>query len=354
LCHTIAARRIAYENSKHSGAARLGPDPALHPAVLTTTKIMRDAGMQRLGGVTVMLLGALVALGVPARSDAGCGCAKPAPPRAAIRPFFGSMDQHVTLFDERLGNVGQYDVLFESLDGTTDWSRGKMRSRRDLADGARRPQLRVKVPDVGLGPCRISVWRQGVKIYGLEPEQFTVIAPPVALHDFTESVSRNGFRTGVGSDGTIYFAMDVSEVSEATAFTGALLGMPLRFAASDVSFYNEQGFLMQLLYPNVPGLFAISAGDDATSDQLRYWRHEFKSYKGEHRKVDARRSDDEDADWHADGSYHVDHDHIVVAIAGTLPDGSRPAPGATPPLRFGIASTPGTLAAAAGTQAPID
>ena len=301
-----------------------------------------------------MLLGALFALGVPANSEAGCGCAKPAPPRAAIRPFFGSVDQQVTLFDDRLGNNGQYDVLFESLDGTTDWSRGKVKSRRDLADGQRRPQLRVKVPEVGLGPCRISVWRQGVKLYGLGSEQFTVIAPPVALHDFAESVSRDGFRAGVGSDGTIYFAMDVSEVSEGTAFTGALAGMPLRFEARDVSFYNAQGFLMQLLDPAVSGLFAIAAGDDATSNQLRYWRHEFKTYKGEHRKVDARRSDDEDADWHADGSYHVDHDHIVVAITATLPDGSRPAPGATPPLHLGIASTPGTLASADGVQAPIN
>ena len=311
-------------------------------------------GMQRLGGVSVMLLGALFALGVPANSQAGCGCAKPAPPRAGIRPFFGSVDQHVTLFDDRLGSTGQYDVLFESLDGTTDWSRGKVKARRDLADGQRRPQLRVKVPDVGFGPCRISVWHQGVKLYGLEPEQFTVIAPPVPLHDFAESVDRNGFRTGVGSDGTIYFAMDVSEVSDATTFTGAVSGMPLRFDARDVSFYNAQGFLMQLLDPNVAGLFEIAAGDDSTSDQLRYWRHEFKTYKSEHRKVDARRSDDEDADWHADGSYHVDHDHIVVAIAATLPAGSRPTPGATPPLLFGIASTPGTLAAAAGVQAPIN
>ncbi len=310
--------------------------------------------MQRLGGVTLMLLGAALALGVPAPASAGCGCAKPAPPRAAIRPFFGSVDQHVALFDERLGNTGQYDVQFESLDGTTDWSRGKVKSPRDLADGQRRPQLRVKVPEVGLGPCRISVWRQDVKIYGLEADQFTVIAPPIALHDFTEGVERTGFRTGVGSDGTMYFAMDVSAVSEATTFTGALLGMPLRFDARDVSFYNAQGFLMQLLDPNVPGLFEIAAGDASTSNQLRYWRHEFKTYKGEHRKVDDRRSDDEDSDWHADGSYHVDHDHIVVAISGTLADGSRPTPGATPPLRFGIASTPGTLAAAAAVQAPIN
>jgi hypothetical protein len=309
--------------------------------------------MQRLGGVTLMLLGAVLALGTPSPASAGCGCAKPAPPRAAIRPFFGSTDQQVTLFDERLGNTGQYDVQFESLDGTSDWSRGKVKSRRDLADGQSRPQLRVKVPDVALGPCRISVWQKGVKLYTLGTDEFTVIAPPIALHDFSEGVARNGFRAGVGSDGTIYLAMDVSEVSDATTFTGAVLGMPLRFDSGDVTFYNAQGFLMQLLDPNAPGLFQITAGDASTSNQLSYWRHEFKTYKSEHRKVDARHPDDDDSDWHADGSYHVDHDHIVVAIAATLPDGSRPTPGATPLLRFGITSTPGTLADATAAQAPI-
>jgi hypothetical protein len=309
--------------------------------------------MQRLGGVTVMLLGAVLALGTPSLASAGCGCAKPAPPRAAIRPFFGAVDQQVSLFDDRLNNTDQYDVQFESLDGTSDWSRGKVKSRRDLADGQRRPQLRVKVPDVGLGPCTISVWQKNVKLYSLGADQFTVIAPPIALHDFSESVVRNGFRTGVGTDGTIYIAVDVSEVSDATAFTGAVLGMPLHFESHDVMFYNAQGFLMQLLDPNVSGLFQISAGDASASNQLIYWRHEFKTYKAEHRKVDARRADDEDSDWHADGSYHVDHDHIVVAIAATLPDGSRPIPGATPLLRFGIVSTPGMLADAAAVQAPI-
>jgi hypothetical protein len=310
--------------------------------------------MQRLGGVTLMLLGAVLALGTPSPASAGCGCAKPAPPRAAIRPFFGSTDQQVTLFDDRLGTTGQYDVQFESLDGTSDWSRGKVKSRRDLADGQRRPQLRVKVPVVNLGPCRISVWQKGVQLYALGADQFTVIAQPIALHDFREGIARNDFRAGVGSDGTIYLAMDVSEVSDATTFTGALLGLPLRFESRDVMFYNAQGFLMQLLDPNVPGLFQITAGDASTSNQLSYWRHEFNTYKSEHRKVDARRPDDDDSDWHADGSYHVDHDHIVVAIAATLPDGSRPTPGATPLLRFGITSTPGTLADAAAAQAPIN
>jgi hypothetical protein len=41
-----------------------------------------------------------------------------------------------------------------------------------------------------------------------------------------------------------------------------------------------------------------------------------------------------------DGTRHVDHDHIVVALRGTLEDGSAPAPGATPPFDLLIASQP--------------
>jgi len=65
--------------------------------------------------------------------------------------------------------------------------------------------------------------------------------------------------------------------------------------------YNQQGFLMQLLDPTSPGLFRITRGGDATSDALTYWRHEFRTYKQDHRRNDVHRTDD-DADWHADGT----------------------------------------------------
>ena len=80
-------------------------------------------------------------------------------------------------------------------------------------------------------------------------------------------------------------------------------------------------------------------GGDTTSDALTYWRHEFRSYKQDHRRNDVHRTDD-DADWHADGTPHIDHDRIVVAISGMLMSGSRPAPGATPPFELVVQSVP--------------
>jgi hypothetical protein len=101
--------------------------------------------------------------------------------------------------------------------------------------------------------------------------------------------------------------------------------------------YNDQGFLMQLLDPSIPGLFDLYAGDADTSTVLSYWRHEFRTYKQQHRQADSFNTDD-DPDWHADGSPHVDHDFIVVAIRGHRTDGMTMAPGATAPFKLAIMS----------------
>jgi hypothetical protein len=293
---------------------------------------------------TLTSLGALAALVLPAPADAGCGCSKPPPARAAVRPFAGYRDQKITLFNDTLAAGQKYDVYFEGHNGSADWSRGKAVTRRDLADGQLRTHLVVPVASVSLGPCRISVWQGGVKRYALSEGDFTVIAPPVTLHDFAEVLVRDNYRTGVGTDGTMYIAVDVEQVNEATTFAGEAVGLPIRFAPEDVAMFNEQGFLMQLLDPDVPGLFRLTRGGSTTSDLLEYWRHEFRTYKQEHRRVDARRANDEDPAWHADGSYHVDHDRIVVAIRGSRDGGGRLEPGATPAFRLVVSSSSEPLA----------
>lgn len=287
----------------------------------------------------LMLLALALTAATPPPAGAGCGCDKPPPPRAQVRPFVGHVDQTITLFDDRFQAGQRYDVLFESTVGASaDWSRGKGLVARDFADAQPRPQLKVRVADVGLGPCRITVYRQGALMLQLADDQFTVAGRPLVLHDFRESISRSNYRAAVGRDGTLYIPVDVAQVNSGTTFTGNALGFPLTFAASDVAIYNDQGFLMQLLDPKIPGLFAIDAGTDQTSNTLTYWRHEFQTYKAAHRQVDAWAPDDNDPDWHANGTYHVDHDHVVVAIRGTLADGSTPAPGATAPFKLVIRS----------------
>jgi len=287
----------------------------------------------------VALMSALVGLAASTPATAGCGCAKPPPPRAAVRPFVGWPNQKVTLFDGRLVPGQMYSVRFMTSDGRSDWSRGKAAAKRDFADGVVRTQLRVQVGAVSLGPCQIDVFSSGALLYSLGDDQFTVTAAPVSLEDVDETISQQDYRAGVGRDGSLYIPVDVTGVSAATTFTGLALGFPLAFGSSNVAMYNDQGFLMQLLDPNVPGLFQIVAGDSLTSTALTYWRHEFKTYKKAHRQLDAFNTDD-DPNWHADGTPHVNHNLIVVAIRGRLANGTTPVPGATPPFQLVITSAP--------------
>src|SRR6266404_8854626 len=110
-------------------------------------------------GTTLMALLALGAFVLPAPVDAGCGCSKPPPPRAAVRPFVGYADQKIVIFDDRLVTGTSYWVQFTATaDGAVDWSRGRAAMRRDFADGQIRLQLRTPVGKVSLGPCSITVW----------------------------------------------------------------------------------------------------------------------------------------------------------------------------------------------------
>lgn len=295
---------------------------------------------------TALLFAILTALSLPTPSLAGCGCDKPPPPRQAIRPFVAHADQTISIFNTALDSGKKYDVQFVSLDGTQGWSRGKSSRRRDFADGQQRQQLRVKVPPLGFGPCQVSVWSQGAQVFAMTDDKLTITGDPVLLHEFTDAVNQINYRAGVDRFGTIYIPVDVSQVDGATRYTGAALGFPVSFQPSDIVMYNEQGFLMQMLDPSNPGLFDLWNADGDTSSVLSYWRHEFRTYKWQHRWLD-QFSVSDDEDWHDNGTYHVDHDHIVLAVTGKLPDGSRVAPGATAPFQLVIMSQPEERTAAA-------
>ncbi len=282
-------------------------------------------------------LAAVLAASVAAPAWAGCGCDKPAPPRAAIRPFVAAATQTVTLFNPHLEEGVAYDVAFESQ-GTTQWSHGAAAARRDIADGESREHLRVSVPDVPLGPCAVSVWRDGVRQFTVAADDFTVAARPIALGELGRT-TRSQYRAAVGTDGTVYIPVDVTDVSDATRFSGTALGLPLQFEARNVAMYNDQGYLMQLLDTTSPRLFDLDGGDLDRSTSLSYWRHEFHTYKTA--EVTAPHVAGDDAgEWHADGTRHVDHDHIVVALRGSFADGTTPEPGATPAFQLVIDSQP--------------
>ena len=294
----------------------------------------------RSGLLVAMGMGALLLCGVSGVAQAGCGCEKPPPPQALVRPFVGHAGERIVLFSDQLHEGDHYQVEFASLtSGVTDWSNGRARRLRDLADGRSRPQLRVVVPDVPFGPVRITVFGRAGQILQLADSEFTVTGKAINLHDFSETITRAGYRAGVGRDGTLYIPVDVSEVTDATSFVAQGEGLGLSFKPQDVSMYNEQGFLMQTLGATNQDWFDIARGAAGDSDAVAYWRHEFRTYKREHRQVRDRGLAD-DNDWHEDGTRHVDHDHIVVAIRGAFANGARPAPGSTPPFTLVVSSTP--------------
>lgn len=290
--------------------------------------------------IVALLITMLGTLFAPSNATAGCGCDKPPPPRVSIRPFVAYADQTITVFHDDIRTGRKYDVQFETAYGWgQQWSRAKGVRKKDFADRQVKDQLRVKVPNLPYGPCKVTIWENGRRIASFSDDKLTITGQPVQVHELREDVHKAMYRAGVDRFGTIYIPVDVSQVSNATRFTGAALGFPVTFSAVDVVMYNEQGFLMQTLDPTAPGLFELYQGDGDISDVLSYWRHEFRTYKEEHRWAD-RFATSDDEEWHDDGTPHIEHDRIVVAITGRLPNGQRPAAGATPPFQLVIMSDP--------------
>src|SRR5882724_84311 len=143
----------------------------------------------------------------------------------------------------------------------------------------------------------------------------------------------------VAADGVAYIAFDATAINLPMVFEARAAGYPLRFGAEDVVFRNIQGFLMQLLMQGapdatqpVPGMFVFPAANpDTDGDTLHYSRHEFTTYFLQHMERQPHAVDPNDGNWHLDGSRHVDHNHLILALMGSV-NGAPPAPGATPPF----------------------
>src|SRR5436309_3214606 len=122
---------------------------------------MQDGGgrreemrMRKRTGLGRTLL-ALLALGAAPRAYGFCGCDKPPPPLAHVRPFVGNPDQTITLFDDRLVPGSRYTVQFTSRDGVSDWSRGKAVTKLDFADPGR--AARWTTGATSSGPTRKTI-----------------------------------------------------------------------------------------------------------------------------------------------------------------------------------------------------
>jgi len=299
--------------------------------------MMPKRGARRLLG----FVSALLALHLAASpADAGCGCDKPPPPPAEVRPGFASPGQTVTLFGDGLKG-GPHTITFTSPSGASATVTAHSEQKKDLADGVKKRQLEVAMPaGLPLGPASISVRHGNHEVLRIGDAQFTVLQAPLVLEESDGITVAQCYRAAVDAAGTVYFPFDVGAIQDRMVFSGIAKGYPLLFAAEDVTIWNTQGFLMQLLAPEQAGtLYAIQDPGSPHSFELIYDRHEFVTYAREHVHEANLALDRKDPRWHADGTPHVDHDHLVLAIEGRLEDGSGPAPGATPAFELSVVTT---------------
>jgi len=319
-----------------------------------------------------MTLAALCTLVVPVPSvEAGCGCAKPAPPPGPIRPSFASPGREISLFAPSFV-VGQtYDVKF----GAGSASQVTAVLKRDFADGVLKPQLVIAAPALPAGPTAIVVALGSAIVLTIPDTDFTLLPPPLPLLEGHVKTLAKSYRAVAGADGTIYLPLDISPIAAAMKFDGRAIGHRLVFGADDVVIYNTQGVLMQLLELADEGVLyeiddAVDEEGDADDDEgtlssarsfrMTYNRHEFETYRDKHEHDPDFAMDPTDPAWHADGSRHIDHHHLVIAIdAAVVPNadgtsGSTAVPGLSPEFNFRIKTKPADGPPAALVKRTID
>jgi hypothetical protein len=280
----------------------------------------------------VLVLAALL-ITYPTLLQAGCGCEKPPPSASSVRPAVTYGGMPVTLFHSSLVAGQTYDVTFTAMNGSAaNVSSVPAVSKRDLADGVYKAQLSVPVPNnLPLGPVGITVKKtdQNTILLSVSDVAFTVAPQPISFPTQVGEFHYQNFQFAVSRSGIAYISLNLSAVTLPMVFQAQAKGYPLRFNSNGVVFYNTQGFLMQLLNQNMPGLGTTIASSGSDSDTVHYSRHEFATFYLHHNEKQTHNVDANDANWHLNGSRHIDHDHLVLALVGTL-NGTAPAAGATP------------------------
>lgn len=294
------------------------------------------------------LLLALAALALlsstPDAARAGCGCDHPPPDWSLVMPPFGSVGREIQIFP----TVGEfvpgavYRVTFEQQ------SPSRERDVTVVAQSA--SHLRAQVPNIlSPGPVEIRVLGSGYnQTYG--PELFTVLPKARIIPPGTGSYMARDFKAAVSADGVLYVPVSVAGVRDATQFAFGLRGLSLAFGQDDLSIYNADGvdlslFTLQVSDPTQyrwgeyygweveqdTGLYGVVYDEEVEepedllglSNVATYWRHEFHTYANAHAPGGSHEVDG--SGLHPDGSAHVDHHRLVLAISGKERNRNQPA-----------------------------
>ncbi|MDJ0789668.1 MAG: hypothetical protein QNK05_22970 [Myxococcota bacterium] len=282
-------------------------------------------------------LTSLALLAAPDRAHAGCGCDHPPPEWSVVMPPFASPGKTVTLFAEAgeefvVGDV--YTVRFDN--------------RNAVATATMTDRLEVTMPS-GVKPGPVAIEVEGTDFQVVYPDTaFTALTRPRKIKSYPGVFSARTFKASVSADGTLLLPLRVHKVLDAMQFSFAMRDLPLAYGHDDVVIYNADGVDLTLFTLDVDSVekqwgeyYGWSVEGDAgivgdvyyglasesddlahTSDVFSYWRHEFHTYKDAH---GAGGSHEVQANgYHPDGTLHVDHDNLIIAIRGVVRDPSAP------------------------------
>ncbi len=267
---------------------------------------------------------------------AGCGCDHPPPAWALVMPPFGSPGRWINVY----ADAGQF-VAGETYEV-------EFGSTRVLVQATRFDRLEVQVPGgLPLGPVALRVRGAGYdRLYS--SALFTALPNPRKIRERAGVFKARNYAGAVGADGTLYLPIDMTRVTDPMQFAVALLDLPLTYEHDDVVIYNSDGVDLTLFTLDVNdtertwGSYYgwqvlgdakikgnVFKGKAGKSDQLAsvsnvftYWRHEFHTYAAAHAPGGEYAVDV--AGYHSDGTLHVDHYQLVIAISGLERDPSAP------------------------------
>ncbi len=284
--------------------------------------------------LTAVAVGVLAA---PPAARAGCGCDHPLPAASAVMPAFGSPGKLVYVaaaggasftvgatYEVDFGSGAAVDVVAHAADA-----------------------IRVNVPqDAPVGPVALRVQGPGYD-HEYPDHLFTALPKATVLDERNGALKVQDLPVAVSADGTLLLPIDLTNVRAATQLALTTVDFPLSFEPDDVAFFNADGVDLRLFTLTVDDPTERQWGSyfgwdveqdngiigqvfrskvmsrwtlDVTGDVLTYWRHEFDTYADAHAAGGTHAVDA--AGYHPDGTRHVDHYNIVVAISGGERQGS--------------------------------
>ena len=314
----------------------------------------------------------LLAAAPPA--NAGCGCDHPPPAWAPVMPPFASPGHKVLVWvDGSVLTAGQsYDVVFGSNAG----AKGVALTPDTLV---------VAVPSLSPGPASILVKTSRKSSVTIGSENFTMLVRPPVVPATGGAFADVQFQASVASDGTLLLPINVRHVFDAMQLAFVITDLAYAFGPDDVTVYNMDGFDLTLFTlatsdptvrqwgsyygfdvesdTNLIGTVydhktVASSNPAKSSDVLTYWRHEYHTYRSAHDPYDPKGGYSVDVNGlHPDGTAHVNHGHLVIAIAGMKRSADNPLdPSAVFPLSPGTQKIDFRMLAlpAAGPIEPAD